>query len=313
MPKVPSPPPPLPVDRVRFAAKIDYVTVAIGRKPPMPPQFDGTGKLQRPKPGSDVWMLTLHDPTRADIERIVAVYENPMVMELEIAVDLVPGGELTAVNRQALLYETFKAVAGRFRPEDEALWAYGSRGAVSSKGGYVEPLERRQADATEQVIYGNKGGFMQAKLYLKKRDQNTNLPLESHVVRMELRLRRGACMDEQMGLNRAQDLLGYQYRATFTKHFRIIREPALRNTRRLTPDEVERRQKRMLRAWATAGVAKFPIGDDLPDETLIPDRRKIKQRRRAQLPVGHYKLLRDQIANAKIGSALMNLQRRMRA
>ena len=154
---------------------------------------------------------------------------------------------------------------------------------------------------------------MQAKLYLKKRDQNADLPLEAHVVRMELHLRRGACMDEQLKLDRAQDLLGYQYRATFTKHFRIIKEPALRNTRRLTAREIASRQRRMANAWATAGVAKFPVGDDLPEDTLVSDKKMLKRRRRAQLPVGYYKLFRDQVANAKIGAALMNLQRRMRA
>lgn len=313
MPKVPAPPPPLPCDRLKFAAKIDFVTVVIGRNPPMPPTFDGTPELIRPKKGAVLWELTVHDPSRNDLERIVNVYDNPMVMGIEIAVDLAPKDSTGAASRQALLIETFKAVAGRFRPEDQALWGYGSRGGVSAKNGLVQPLERRQAQTSEQIIYGNKRGFMQAKLYLKTRDQNADLPLEEHVVRMELSMRRGACMDERLGLDRAQDLLDYAYRATFTKHFRIIKAPALRNTRRLTPEEIARREKRMLRAWATAGVAKFPVGDDLPEDTCHNDERMIAKRQWAQLPHGYYKLLRDQVANAKIGSALMNLQRRMRA
>lgn len=312
MPKKSSPPPLLQCDRLKFAAKIDYVTVPVGRKPGVPPLFDGTAKLIKPKFRDGMWMLTLHDPTRMDIVRMVETYDNPMVMELEVAVDLSPKDSLTTEDRSALLEETFKAVVGRLRPEDATLWSYGSRGGVNAVGSPVMPLERRQAHPGEQVIYGNRGSFMQAKLYLKTTDQGADLPPSEHVVRMEVRLRRGACMDERLALDRLQDLLGYEYRATFTKHFRIILEPALRNPGRLSAEESRKREKKMLTAWATAGVAKFPADDDQREDTTILDLNMIQRRRRTQLPLGHYKLMRDQVANAKIGSALMNLQRRMR-
>lgn len=300
--------------RLKFAAKIDYVTVPIGRKPEPLPTFDGVAKLLKPRRRDEQWMVTLHDPTRDDIVRMVETFGDPLVMDVEIAVDLSPRDALPSEERAALIHETFKAVAGRFRPEDAALWGYGTRGAVNKAGGEVMSLERRQAEVGEQVIYGGRGEFMQAKLYLKTRDQNTDLPPEAHVVRMEVRLRRGACIDERIGLNKLSDLIGYSYRATFTKHFRIILEPALRDPSSLSPEEAKKRTEKMARAWATAGIAKFPDGkhpEDFPKETFAPAQSKIKKRRRTQASQGHYKLLRDQAANAKIGSALMNLQRRM--
>lgn len=255
--------------------------------------------------------LTVHDPVRSDLAALDTVMGSALVMGLEIAVDLRPKEHADPVQAQLVLEQTFLAVAARFRPEDQALWDHSSRGAVNGLGVKVQPLERRLARLGEEVIYGGRGEFMQAKLYLKTLDQGAELPLNEHSVRMEITLRRGGC--QSFDINHVRDLIGYPYRSRFTTHFRIIDRPELRVVVKLDPTERDRRTKRMVRAWSTAGVGKFAVGDRPREDALIPALKRLRARARAQLPAGEYKLVRDQRANAKIGSALMGLQRRMTA
>lgn len=308
-----TPPPELPLDRLRIAAKIDYVTVSSwsGRAEDDGLEDGGIWAAPDPQRRHLRW-LTIHDATREQIATVVGKLQDPLVMRLEIAVDLIPTNVASVEERVRLLDLTYQAVAARFRPEDEALWAYGKRGAVSAKGMPVEPLERKRARTGQQVIYGHRGEFMQAKLYLKTRDQGTDLPQDQHVVRMEVTLHRGACMDPKIGIGTLGSLLNFNYRAVFTKHFRIIQEPRVRLTRGLTEAERQKREKAMHRAWCLAGVAKFAIPIQLPEDTLVRSIQQIKKRWRAQLPHSQYKLMRDQRANARIGVALTNLERRMR-
>lgn len=305
------PPPQLPISDLQFASKIDFVTVYMHSKRGGDLNFDGKPFWVRPTKKLPYWVLTIHDPSRRDILMLKDHLDNPRVMEIEIAVDLFPKHTDDREAHQTLLETTFKAVAARFRPEDNALWAYGKRGAVSAPNTPIEPLERRMANAGEQVIYGHRGGFMQAKLYLKIQDQGVLLPYAEQLVRMEVHLRRGACMDERINMDRVSDLIGYKYRKQFTKHFRLIKEPTVLKLKGLDPAEHAKRQKKMWRAWCTAGVAKFAISATLPEDTLLGDIPHIRRRQRVQLPREHYGLLRDQGATAKIGNAIQNLERRM--
>lgn len=303
-------PPPLPVDDLKFSAKIDYVTFTIGGIKIDLPLLKGSIEWTRPDRRRRDWQLTIHDPTAADL-RAIAAYENPMVMAFELAIDMEPKADLDPESHARLLKTTFAAVAARFRPEDKALWDYGLRGAVSGRGQKPEPLERRFARHHEEVLYGHRGEFMQAKLYLKTIDQGKELTLAEQRVRMEVTLKRWACME--FGLANASDLFGYRYRSKFTTHFRIIDRPEVRLLRGLKAPEVEKRTKRMLRAWKTAGVGKFPAEARPREDVMEAVVAKIRARARAQLPAGQFKLLRDQAANSKIGTALMGLQRRMNA
>ena len=107
------------------------------------------------------------------------------------------------------------------------------------------------------------------------------------------------------------DLIGYEFRSKFTKHFRVVSGPRLRLHRKLTDSEKLVREKRMKRAWATAGVGKFAVSRQLPFETDAFSAQRIRARAKKQLPLEHYVLLRDQAANARIGDAFKKLERRM--
>lgn len=302
-------PPSLPVDDLLFRAKIDYVTVTnSGIKIPLP-VLKGSYEWTR-KRNEEPWFLTIHDPTPEDLQIVAEVYENPVVMTLEIAVDVTPKAKLSPGEHTKVLESVFMAVAARFRPEDKALWDYGLRGSVNAIGAKPEPLERRFARPDETVLYGHRGDIMQAKLYLKTMDQKVLLPEYEKRVRMEITLRRWACM--QFGLHNLRDLFGYPYRKKFTTQFRIVDRPEVRLTRGLTETEIKKREKKMLRGWRTAGVSKFAVGDVPRDEVLEVHVARKRTRARAQLSADQFKLVRDKRANAKIGNALMGLQRRMK-
>lgn len=306
-----SPPPPLPVEALKFAAKIDYATFTNHGIRISLPRLTGSHEWARVHKYSPDWQLTIQDPTPGDLRVISSAYENPLVMALEVAVDLAPKDMLEPVAHAEMLDTLYLAVAARFRPEDKSLWDYGVRGGVSRKGEKPKPLERRHPTPKEQVIYGHRGDFMQAKLYLKGLDQHVVLPLAERRVRMEVALKRWACIE--FGLDRCMDLFDFPFRKSFATHFRIIDRPEVRAARDLTETELRKRTLRMQRAWATAGVAKFAVGDRPREDKLINAVAKIRAREKAQLPADQYKLVRHQGANARIGNALTGLQRRMSA
>ena len=171
------------------------------------------------------------------------------------------------------------------------------------------PFHQRLPSPTETLIYGVRGAYLQSKLYLKRVDQEMALDPANHRVRLELTSRCGALMT--FGLNKLADLIGYEFRSRFTKHFRIVAGPRLRLDQKPTDTERVVREKRMKRAWATAGVGKFAVSKLLPFETDAFSAQRIKARAKKQLPLEHYVLLRDQAANAKIGDAFKKLQLRM--
>lgn len=300
----------MPIDDLAFRAKIDYFTLAPYPAKTRLPALVGSTETVRPS-RKNSWsrQVTIHDPVLEDALALNSVMGDALVMALEIAVDLYPKFGLDATRARSTLEQTFLAIAARFRPEDQALWDHATRGAVMKRGGKIEPLERRQAKIGEEVIYGGRGEFMQAKLYMKTMDQGAELPLEEHRVRMEITLRRWAC--KEFGIDHVQDLIGYPFRSKFTTHFRIVDRPELRASRKLSPDERERRTKQMVRAWSTAGMGKFAVGERPREDTLNVATKRVNARARDQRPADQYKLIRDQRANAKIGAALTNLQRRM--
>lgn len=303
-------PPPLAVDELKFSAKIDYVTFnKWGLKIDLPP-LTGTPKWIRIK-YTDDWMLSIHDPTAADIKIIVKEMENPTLFAFEMALDIEPKESLDPVSRIQFLELLFTAVAARFRPEDKALWDYGLRGGVSGRGQKPQALERRFPRPNESVLYGHRGDFMQPKLYLKIMDQGKDLPPSSHRVRMEVSLRGWAC--GRFGLSTANDLLGYPYRKKFTTHFRIIDRPEVKLLQGMTDFDFKKRTKQMLRAWLTAGVGKFTVEAKPRDDIFPTVVARIKARAKAQLPSHQFKMMRDQEANAKIGAALLGLERRFKA
>lgn len=98
----------------------------------MLPVLKGIPKWHKEK-GRPGWELTVHDPCYDEIVRIADALQNPMLINLELAVDFVPKGHVQDDERDNLLRRTFVAVAARFRPEDMTPWGYGPRASVGGR------------------------------------------------------------------------------------------------------------------------------------------------------------------------------------
>ena len=303
-------PPPFHWEKLERRAHIDFFTVHAPMRQPLP-ALTGKPFWFRP-PGSNGHSLTIHDPTLDDIQALISALGDLKLMALEVAVDLFPMHSLEDAAREQLLLDTFKAVAGRFRPEDATEWGYGKRGGVTTVGEPLKPFHRRFPSPHEQLIYGHRGDFMQAKAYLKRVDQGRRLAAAQQRVRMEVALKAGGLMVDTFNLRTMQDLIGYSYRKVFANHFRIIERPEVRRRKNLSSQTATKLEAKMVRAWATAGVGKFaPEVADLPPETSASARRQILSRASQQLARKDFVLRRDQVSNGRIGSALQQLQRRM--
>ena len=289
-------------------AQFDYIKVWHDRKVLLPP-LSGTKRWVPEVRGDTVFTLTVQDPTRSDIDKLIKALDNPKIASLQLAVDIQPNAGLDPVERERLLLETFYAVAGRFRPEDEAYWAYGTRGGVTGPTQKPKPFHRRFPSPNEELVYGRRGRWMQSTMYLKRVNERALLDPSEHRVRMELTVTRWAVME--LGLDLLADLLGYRYQKTFNKHFRIVSAPRVRAVARRSAADLRKLERRMWRGWEIAGVGKFAIAPELPRDTIISDIKPINARRRQQLPHEDYVLTRDQGSTSEIGNALRQLERRM--
>jgi hypothetical protein len=309
MPRIHEPPAALQWESLRCTACFDYVKVICPIKYPLPPLRCSYDWVLL-KSDRTIWTLTLHDPCKADIELVAHTLMNPMMWEMELSLDLRPKPNVCIAEYKQLLEATHRSVAGRYRPEDSSLWHHGTRGAVTERGKQPVPFHTRFPAATAQLIYGRKIDWMQAKVYLKNWDLHAALPTEEHSVRLELRLGREAL--QQFRLNELADLVGFSFRKTFTAHFRFIERPEIRSCRGQSAKEYLALEKKMKRAWATAGVGKFAPNTSVVKANSWPnDLKKIAQQAKKQLAYQDYRLRRDQKSNAKVGAALQLLDKRM--
>ena len=301
-------PPPLNWDELECKAQFDYVKVWADRKV-FTPEFSGTHTWNRLKGGQPGYTLTVQDPVYEDLQQLVQHVANPMVAGVQLAVDIWPKPSLGAEKRESLLIETFMAVAGRFRPEDEAMWGYGTRGSVDAVGAQPKPFHRSFPKSHELLVYGRKHGWMQSTAYLKRTNEGADLLPHEHRVRMELTMTRGGLME--LGIDRIGEFLNFPYQKTFNKHFRIISLPRARAVKGRSEAEVVKLERQIKRAWATAGVGKFAVAPELPPDTTLNAVRQIVARSRQQIPHADAVMVRDQPSNREIGNALRQLQRRM--
>lgn len=301
--------PDLQIQHINCRACIDYLTVVVqDKRPSILPVLNGLPKWHKVR-GANHWELTVHDPSYRDVVRLAETLGNPMLYKMELAVDLFPKITIPVSEREEFLRQTFVAVAARFRPEDMTAWGYGPRGGLTGPGQKPMPFHQRLPNPDEELIYGRKGEFLQSKMYLKRVDQGLSIPAVQHRVRMELTLKRHALQVVQLG--QLQDLFSYPFRSTFTKHFRIVSGARVKVVRGLDEMAHVKLEKKMNRAWNTAGVGKFAVHTALPFETNDFAVKAIKARAKRQLSSEEFVLTRHQEANAKIGDAFKKLQLRM--
>lgn len=300
--------PSLKWEQLDCRAQFDFIKVWHPKKVRLP-TLSGTKKWTPLTHGHQGQYLTVQDPQLHDIDALIEHLGDPRLASIQLTVDLKPRATVPPAEIDDLLLNTFFAVAGRFRPEDEAMWGYGIRGGVRAVGQTPRPFHRRFPEPNEELVYGHRGGWMQSTVYLKRINERRTLEADEQSVRMELTMKQWALMG--IGLDHLSQLGGFKYQSKFNKHFRIISHPRVRAVSTRSSTELVTMERRMWRGWETAGVGKFGISLLMPDDTITISVRQIAARERQQLPLSHYVLVRDHMATEKIGSAFKQLQRRM--
>lgn len=315
-PSAPPPFPPVPLNRLRVSASLDYVRlwfpVCLSEAIPEDRSHQWT-RLS----GDHGWTLTLHDPEPSKLAHFQrALRDHAVLHGFELSVDFWPRHNVLDAERASLLETTYRALAPRFRPEDRLLFGAGMKAAFSSSK--PKPFSNRLPDPNEVLVYAHRDQGHQAKLYLKTADQGKPLPPKLHRVRLETTLDRYAGyshVSPRLGrsFHHLKDLVELGMRPTFAKLFRIIDRPEVRSPSRFSAVDLARLEARMDTAWRRAGVHAFEE-PPMPADAFPNAVEAAAMRRRLYrlLPLKDFKLRRDKATNAAIGNALYVLDRRLR-
>jgi hypothetical protein len=301
--------PPLTQDKLSVTAQIDYIRAAfLPNKVSLPIPED------RVKWNRDLqehqWKLTIQDPTRLEIEAVIERLGDPHIDGLEVAVDFWPLHELRGPAAHDLLTDTFVALAGRFRPDPKLLHGAGLKCAYSAAHPKGKPFHDRLAVPGETLVYGHRNEGENAKLYLKTKDNNRQLPQEDHRVRLEVTLARFGAYERNLG--RWSSVLKKNLRATFGPIFCIVDRPEVRRPSRTSPAARLALEKRMQSVWDRAGVGGFDPGE-LPADASVWAKEAAAYRVPDLIALNAHRLRRHRAANRAIGNALYNLDRRLSA
>lgn len=297
--------PQVPLKHLKVRAKIDYVKAYCEvHFPDGAPRRSGVNWTHDQH--HDYWVVTIHDPSVAEIRQTVTGLSDPPMYGFEIAVDFLPRAELSPPDRQSLLEQTFKALAARFRPDDESFAGAGFKAAFSDRRVRPTPFHERLANLDEVLVYGHRGEGQNSKLYFKTMDQKSPLPVTEHRVRLETTFNRFGCAE--MGMRQLKDLLNGDLRFRFAKVFRIIDHPEIRHPGKRSPKELDRLTIMMHEAWNRAGVGAFDTLP-LPTDSSVWAKEAAAYRLPDLLPLKDFRLRRDAATNKAIGDALHRLDK----
>lgn len=298
--------PDLNLDGLVAKAKIDYLQVFCRTKEKVLAGAEHRCRW-RPLHPDDGFSLTVHDATRRDIDALIRELHNPPVLALEVAVDFKVRPELDIEGISSTLELTHTALAVRFRPEDKLLFGAGFKGGFLD-GNKPKPFHRRLPKPNEELVYGHRGEGQNAKLYLKRQDNNLLLPLREQAVRLEVTMRRPALFE--YGVRPLSDLYTFGFRRRLAQVFRIIDRVTVRHRARRSAAKVEELQSRLNAAWARAGINAWAPSHMPPDASGFA-RDAVAWRRNELLSPKDYCLERHAQAHELIGNALRQLDRRM--
>lgn len=281
----------VPLEDLRFTAKIDYLTIETPGRCELPP-LKGTVKWPRSAHGR---RLTVHDATAADVASLCKTMGTAKLLELEIAVDVRPSKHLPQDKREQLLQAVMVDLFGRRLDPQGAGMKRQFRAFYRRLpfGFAIGPFNRRLPQPSDQQLHGGRHDEAQVKCYYKRRDQSLALPQDRHVARVEVRLSGDGL--RTISLLSLADLLDFRFRKSLMPYFRHVR--GVRRSQRKTAKGNKEMlallavaQRRLDQdAWAQAGAGAFLPGGTAEDRPV--------------------KFCRDPRTNDRIGQALTRLER----
>lgn len=277
-----------PVDFTDFelSAKIDFLTLETSAEFALPPL---DGKAVWPKQEHRT-VLTVHDPSPADIARLADARGTGSLIKVEVSVDVRPKFASTrAACDEALERAYYQLIAG-LAPSGRALKPKDRFMALHNPNtGRPVPFNNRRPPGTWTAYWGHRSDDAQVKLYVKRADQGAELTWRTFVTRLEVTLATGGLA--QHGLYRVGDLTRFKFRKELSPYFRLTRGVRRRRERRerkhsILPFIRSTHDKCDAAKWKLLGAPAF-----------------IREAGRV--------FSRDSLANEVIGDALARLEKRM--
>lgn len=276
---------------LRFAASIDYLSLAGVHKAPLP-SLDGEPKW----PQSALGRLTIQRCSPADLKQLQTFFPAASLTELEICVDIRPAVSLAQEEHIRLLQCVKQAfVTKGLKPQFPVGTNSEFRGAYVPALGKTLPFNRRLPGVREQLLFGHRNDGAQTKCYLKVTDNRKSLDWRKYSVRIEVRL--GPVGLDAHGLLTIADLQSFRIRKELMPYFRHVCGARPRKPRKpSTPllDVLKAKQGEFDQChWQKTGVGAFLRGGRRERPDLI--------------------FQRDTVINNRIGQALMRLERAVAA
>jgi hypothetical protein len=247
--------PAIPWALVRLTPRIDVIRLHFGAE--AGPTIKSLGSKAQWNWVDDLHQLSIHDPQPRDLAWLALNFPHAEVHYLEVAIDLRPLTTLDSLASESVATDAFLGLAARFDPI--AAFPYGDertmRGYVTARGSIPKPFDLRLPPLGAQLLYGHKADQIQMVVYPKLRDHGKPVSARLRGTRAELRLRRG--MLTSIGLGTASNLIGYNFRSSFSPMFRLIEGvvPRRRRPGPLTPLATAVTSYRAQAAWRLMGAA----------------------------------------------------------
>lgn len=281
----------VPLEDLRFTAKIDYLTIETPGRCELPP-LKGVVKWPRSAHGK---RLSVHDAAASDVASLCKTLGTAKLLELEIAVDVRPRKHLPHEKREQLLQGVMVDLFGRrLDPQGAGMKRQFRAFYRRLPNGYaIGPFNRRLPQPSDQQLHGGRHDDAQVKCYYKRLDQSLALPQDRHVARVEVRLSGDGLRTR--GLLSLADLLDFRFRKSlmpYFRHMRGVRRPQRRTTK--GNKEMLAVLASALRrfdqdAWSQAGAGAFLPGGAAEDRPV--------------------RFCRDSPTNDRIGQALTRLEK----
>jgi hypothetical protein len=281
--------------KVMFSASIDYVKVETPGRVALPP-LDGSAKFSRQE---HYRVLTVHDASGADVATLAGALGDVRIIELEVAVDVVPRPWVRGSERLQLLENTMLDLFASGLDPSEAQGMVNQFRAFYRRleeGYQIGPFNLRLPKPTDQQLHGGRQDDCQVKAYLKRTDQRKALHPDEWVSRVEVRLSGRGLTSRNVHV--ISDLLGFRFRKQLMPFFTHVK--GTRRRKRVTKitgklqqvsDQWHDRQDQDV--FRRHGVGAFKDGGKVPPDRVC--------------------LRRDVDVNNRIGQALTRLERQLRS
>lgn len=277
-----------------FSAAIDYITFPVQPKVLIPPGLSATVKHATAKfDGAPV--VTLHDPTAADLVRVYHACGDLPVRELEVCVDIRPRPAVDDETRKQMLASLMVDLyASGLQPHAEDLdKTFRAAYKWQPYGPAIRGFNQKLPDPTDQQLHAGRDREVQVKCYPKQRDNGKALPLRRWSARVEVRMdSRGL---RARGCRTLVAVFGFGFRAQLMPLFTHV-DAAWRRRSLKTRVSGDLRQvnnhwwdQHYARLFARVGVGAF-------------------QAHGGEVDVSRVRLRRDRYVNKRIGDALQRLQ-----